>query len=103
MTHTEGVEGIAHDKVGGHDTHVAARLFGCAVDGKRIGLAPGIDRTLIAKVLGPEGAAAEVVILGLEWALKKKADIISISLGIDFPALVDRLVEADHPGALEAY
>ncbi|UPT92460.1 hypothetical protein HAP41_0000049355 (plasmid) [Bradyrhizobium barranii subsp. apii] len=54
------------------------------------------------KFMGAD-AAADVVILGLEWALKKKADIISISLGIDFPALVDRLVEADYPGALEAY
>jgi hypothetical protein len=45
-------------------------------------------------VLGPQGAPTEAVVLGLEWALKKRADIISMSLGIDFPALVDRLVEA---------
>jgi hypothetical protein len=60
-------------------------------------------------VLGPQGAPTEAVVLGLEWALKKRADIISMSLGIDFPALVDRLVDAGYPPkvassrALEAY
>src|SRR5450755_855964 len=58
---------------------------------------PGIDRALIVKVLGPQGAPTEAVVLGLEWALKKRADIISMSLGIDFPALVDRLVDPGYP------
>jgi subtilisin family serine protease len=105
----EGAKNSAPDEVGGHGTHVAGTAFGGVVEGKRIGVAPGIERALIVKVLGPEGAPTEAVILGLEWALKKKADIISMSLGIDFPALVDRLVKAGYPTkiassrALEAY
>lgn len=105
----EGKEGSAPDEVGGHGTHVAGTAFGGIVESKRIGVAPGIDRALIVKVLGPQGAPTEAVVLGLEWALKKRADIISMSLGIDFQALVDRLVEAGYPPkiassrALEAY
>jgi subtilisin family serine protease len=97
VANPEGEPGNAPDEVGGHGTHVAGTAFGRAVDGKRIGVAPGIDRALIAKVIGPEGASTEAVILGMEWALKKKADIISMSLGIDFPAQVDRLVDAGYP------
>lgn len=109
VAHPEGIEGSAPDEVGGHGTHVAGTAFGRAVSGKRIGVAPGIGKALIAKVVGPEGASTEAVILGLEWALKKKADIISMSLGIDFTALVVRLINADYPikvatsRALEAY
>ncbi|WP_315836293.1 S8 family serine peptidase [Bradyrhizobium prioriisuperbiae] len=109
VAHPEGVEGSAPDEPSGHGTHVAGTAFGCTVDGKRIGVAPGIDRGLIVKVVGPEGASTEAVTLGLEWALKRKADIVSMSLGIDFPALVGRLIEKDYPikiatsRALEAY
>lgn len=105
----EGKEGSAPDEAGGHGTHVAGTAFGNAVGSKRIGVAPGIDRALIAKVLGPKGATTEAVIFGLEWALKKKADIISMSLGIDFTSLVVRLVKDDYPikvatsRALESY
>ncbi len=105
----DGKDGSAPDEPGGHGTHVAGTAFGSAVGGKRIGIAPGIDRALIVKVLGPKGATTEALIFGLEWALKKRADIISMSLGIDFTSLVDRLIEEDYPvriatsRALEAY
>jgi subtilisin family serine protease len=35
----------------GHGTHCAGTIFGRAVDGKRIGVAPGVTKALIGKVL----------------------------------------------------
>jgi hypothetical protein len=34
-----------------------------------------------------------VVFNGIEWALKKRADVISMSLGMDFPGVVTRLIQ----------
>jgi len=39
----------------GHGTHCAGTIFGRDVDGLRIGVAPGITKALIGKVLGDEG------------------------------------------------
>ena len=39
----------------GHGTHCAGTIFGRDVDGKRIGVARGVKRALIGKVLGDEG------------------------------------------------
>jgi subtilisin family serine protease len=104
----EGVTGSAPDHHG-HGTHVAGTIFGRDVNGTRIGVAPGVKKALIGKVLGPGGGATESVFNAIEWALKKRADVISMSLGIDFPGLVTRLVQNGLPEdiaasrALEAY
>jgi subtilisin family serine protease len=104
----EGVPGTAADHHG-HGSHVAGTIFGRNVDGTRIGVAPGIKKALIGKVLGPSGGPTETVFNAIEWALKKRADVISMSLGIDFPGLVTRLVRGGLPDdiaasrALEAY
>ncbi len=40
----------------GHGTHCAGTIFGRTTDGKRIGVAPGVNKALIGKVLGqPRG------------------------------------------------
>src|SRR5271166_1981492 len=88
----KGVAGSAVD-VDGHGTHVAATIFGREVNGTRIGVAPGVKKVLIGKVLGPKGGATEVVLNAIEWALERRADVISMSLGVDYPGLVARLVE----------
>ena len=87
-----GVAGSAVD-VNGHGTHVAATIFGREVNGTRIGVAPGVKKVLIGKVLGPKGGASEAVLNAIEWALERCADVISMSLGVDYPGLVARLVE----------
>jgi subtilisin family serine protease len=56
-------------------------------------VACGVKKILIGKVLGPNGSPTEAVFNGIEWALKRKADVISMSLGMDFPGLVKRLME----------
>ena len=104
-----GVAGSAPD-VHGHGTHVAGTLFGREVNGTRIGVAPGVKKVLIGKVLGPKGGPTEAVFNAVEWALKRCADVISMSLGMDFPGLVTQLAgEFGFPQdiaasrALEAY
>jgi len=104
----EGVAGSAAD-VHGHGTHVAGTIIGRDVNGTRIGVARGVTKVLIGKVLGPDGGPTETIFNGIEWALRRRADVISMSLGIDFGALWGRLQNGGLPGdialsrALEAY
>lgn len=94
----------------GHGTHCAGVIFGRDVDGRRIGIARGVRRALIGKVLGDEGAGdSEMVFDALHWANARGADVISMSLGFDFPGLVADLASQGWPVklatsvALEAY
>jgi subtilisin family serine protease len=104
----EGVAGSAAD-VHGHGTHVAGTILGRDVNGTRIGIARGVTSVLIGKVLGPNGGPTETIFNGIEWALRRRADVISMSLGMDFGALWRRLQDGGLPGdialsrALEAY
>lgn len=94
----------------GHGTHCAGTIFGGEVDGVRIGVAPGIERALIGKVLGDNGGGdSEMIIDGINWAISRGADVISMSLGFDFPGMVASWLEDNWPvelatsNALEAY
>jgi len=95
----EGIAIIEEDFTGegngdknGHGTHCAGILFGKPVGGLRIGVAPGIDRVLIGKVLRRNGSGStEGSLRGIQWALSEGANVISMSLGIDFPGFVKRL------------
>ncbi len=78
----------------GHGTHCAGTVFGGRVNGLRIGVAPGVQRALIGKVLGAQGGGSTAQILdGLLWAVREGANVVSMSLGFDFPGLVKRLVD----------
>lgn len=94
----------------GHGTHCAGTIFGQDVDGVRIGVARGIKRALIGKVLGDGGGGdSEMIIDGVNWALSRGANVISMSLGFDFPGMVASWIDDDWPAelatsnALEAY
>src|SRR3712207_6180104 len=76
----------------GHGTHCAGTIFGRDVNGTRIGVAPGISHALIGKVLGDDGRGdSEMIFRGIQWALDNRAQVISMSLGFDFPGLVKGL------------
>ncbi|HYU34530.1 MAG TPA: S8 family serine peptidase [Thermoanaerobaculia bacterium] len=90
----DGVAGSAPDEQG-HGTHAAGTIFGREVNGTRIGIAPGVKRVLIGKVLGPTGGPTEAVYNAVDWALRRHADVISMSLGMDFPGLMTRLVHVE--------
>lgn len=94
----------------GHGTHCASTVFGQNVDGVRIGVAPGVTTAIIAKILDDNGRGSnEAVSQGLLWAKGKGARIFSMSIGFDFPAIVDQLKLAGWPGkaavskALQSY
>jgi len=74
----------------GHGTHCAGTIFGRAVDGVRIGVAPGVRRALIGKVLGPDGGNSDMLIRGLAWAHEQGAHVISMSVGLDFAMTVEQ-------------
>ncbi len=76
----------------GHGTHCAGTIFGKDVDGTRIGIARNVDRALIGKVLGKGGGSSGTIAQAVEWAVNQGANVISMSLGIDFPGFVDTLV-----------
>ncbi|MBP0622934.1 S8 family peptidase [Cupriavidus consociatus] len=93
----------------GHGTHCAGTIFGRDV-GKRIGVARGVNRAVIGKVLRDDGTGqSDMVFNALIWAMQERADIISMSLGFDFPGMVTRLTQDGWPvdlatsNALEAY
>lgn len=81
------------DDTHGHGTHCAGTIFGRAVDGKRIGVAPGVSRALIGKVLGQGGGSSATIASAIDWAMQQGAHVISMSLGIDFPGYVEYLVK----------
>jgi subtilisin family serine protease len=93
----------------GHGTHCAGTIFGRNTAGTRIGVAPGVNKALIGKVLGAQGGSSEQIVSAIQWAVEAGANVISMSLGIDFPGLVARLKEAGFPlelatsRALEGY
>lgn len=85
----------------GHGTHVAGTIFGRATDGLRYSVAPGIKRALIGRVLGTDGGGTtQGIINGLQWAVKEGAQIINMSLGFDFPGLVQEWITRGLPADL---
>jgi subtilisin family serine protease len=94
----------------GHGTHCAGTIFGRDVGGERIGVARGVKRALIGKVLADDGRGESPwVFEAIQWALAGGARVVSMSLGFDFPGLVRDLVSTGWPvdlatsAALEAY
>ncbi len=94
----------------GHGTHCAGTILGRDVNSCRIGIAPGVDTALIGKVLDDKGGGtSEWLYRGLTWASQSGANVISMSLGFDFPGKVQALVKEGWPAdlatshTLEAY
>ena len=84
----------------GHGTHCAGTIFGRTTESTRIGVAPGVKKALIGKVLGAQGGSSDQILNAIQWAVENGANIISMSLGIDFPGLVEQLQVAGFPPAL---
>jgi subtilisin family serine protease len=83
----------ADDDLHGHGTHCAGTIFGRKVGSTRIGVAPGIARAIIGKVLGAGGGSSDDIVRAIQWAADGGATVISMSLGIDFPGYARRLRE----------
>jgi subtilisin family serine protease len=94
----------------GHGTHCAGTVFGGEVGGIRIGVAPKVSKALIGKVLDHEGSGStEQILDGILWAARNGANVISMSIGFDFPGYVKFLttqgleIEPATSRALSAY
>lgn len=93
----------------GHGTHCAGTIFGRDTRGIRIGVARGVKKALIAKVIGKDGADSGQIAQAVLWAVSNGANVISMSIGIDFPGYVKELEQKGLPTqrattiALEGY
>lgn len=101
--------GSGNDDRNGHGTHCAGIIFGRDV-GARIGVARGVGRALIGKVLSDDGTGqSEAIFEALIWAMNEGADVVSLSIGFDFPGMVSQLHQEGWPidlatsTALDAY
>lgn len=87
----EGVEIVGRDFTGAADPQDITDGFGhgthCA--SIALGIAPGIERLLVARVLAEDGAGySHALGEALEWAWQTGADVVSASLNIDAADLV---------------
>ena len=82
----------------GHGTHCAGTILGRDVDGVRIGVAPGVNDVFVGKVLNRYGRGrAGWLLKAMKSAYLQEANIISISIGFDFPKMRERLMQNDEP------
>src|SRR2546427_7602395 len=77
----KGVELIEKDFTGdgdgdvnGHGTHCAGTIFGRDIDGMRIGIARGVTRALIGKVIGNDGGSSAKIASAIQWAIDNNAN-----------------------------
>lgn len=82
------------DDLHGHGTHCAGTIFGRDVGGVRIGVARGVTKAIIGKVLGQGGGSSTQIVSAIQWAMDQGANVISMSLGIDFPGYVHQLIQS---------
>ena len=98
---TRDFAGSGIEDANGHGTHCAGTVFGRDVEGTRIGVARGVTDALIGKVLADDGrGSSEMLFQAMKWASDLQAQVMSISLGFDFPGLVERLQEQGWPPLL---
>ncbi|MCC6162660.1 MAG: S8 family serine peptidase [Acidobacteria bacterium] len=89
----EDFTGEGNGDTHGHGTHCAGTIFGQDVNGTRIGIARNVKKALIGKVLGDQGGGgSDAILKAINWAVEEGANVISMSLGIDFPGFVDYLI-----------
>jgi subtilisin family serine protease len=74
-------------------------LFGRDVGAARIGVARGVTRALIGKAVGDRGKGNTAMLFqALQWAIGESVDVVSMSIGFDFPGLVeDRIAKGWKP------
>lgn len=85
--------GAGNGDTNGHGTHCAGTIFGRDVNNMRIGVARGVQKALIGKVLGDGGGGSDQVVSAIQWSVENGANVISMSLGIDFPGFAQFLQE----------
>ena len=91
----------AHD-ANGHGTHCAGTIFGRHPE-QNIAVAPGVTDVLIGRILDAKGFGdSGWMIEALQWAQQQGANIVSMSVGFDFPGYAEQLQKDGWPAALAA-
>jgi subtilisin family serine protease len=86
-----------HGDCNGHGTYCAGIAFGRDVGGVRIGVAPGVGRAVVAKIVGPQGGDTGMLFRALNWAHEQQAQIIITATDLDFPGSVEQRVSDGWP------
>jgi subtilisin family serine protease len=87
----------------GHGTHCAATICGATVGDIRVGVAPGVVKLCVGRVLGKAGGTLEMLLRGMFWAvLEQRASVVSMSLSYDLAGNAKRLVANGLDPALAA-
>jgi subtilisin family serine protease len=87
----------------GHGTHCAATICGAQTNHVRVGVAPGVVKLCVGKVLGKSGGTLEMLVKGLIWAVvEQNASIVSMSLGYDLAGNTKRMIAKGVDPALAA-
>ncbi|MGO4761332.1 S8 family serine peptidase [Cupriavidus sp. 2KB_3] len=75
----------------GHGTHCAATIFGRDVAGTRVGVARGVSDVFVGKAIGKGGGDSSMLVQAISDAVAHGCNVISMSLGFDYPSLAKRL------------
>lgn len=86
----EGVDDQDVSDQVGHGTHCAATICGVRVGDVQVGVAPGVVKLCVGKVLAKRkelGGTLKMLLDGMYWAVfKEEAAVVSMSLGYDVVA-----------------
>jgi subtilisin family serine protease len=86
----------------GHGTHCAATICAAPVKDVRVGVASGVVKLCVGKVLGKSGGTLEALLTGLYWAVMQGASVVSMSLSYDLALNTARIIEKGVNPALAA-
>jgi subtilisin family serine protease len=86
-----------HGDCNGHGTYCAGIAFGRNVGGIRIGVAPGVRRALIGKIVGPAGGDTGMLFRAVSWAYEQQAQVIATATDLDFMGSVEERVRDGWP------
>lgn len=75
-----------------HGTHCAGTFFGQDVNGMRVGVAPGIEKAYVAKVIGQSSSHTGHLKDAVYWAGEKNVHIITTSVIVDLYKLQEELL-----------
>jgi len=93
----------------GHGTHCAGIVFGRAVDGRRIGVAPGVERATVAKVMHDGTGDSAALYEGMRWVARAAPQVVCVCVELDYATAIARHAAEGWPlevaisAGLEAY
>jgi subtilisin family serine protease len=90
---------ISDESASSHGTHCAGVIFGREAGGVRLGIAPGIEKAIVAKTFDKHGDSETAAVMSaIKWACEEqKAHVISMSLSLGYEPVRRWYVEHGYP------